>query len=44
MDVKRGALVAAILGSAVVAVDATAVNVALPAIADDLGGALSVSR
>src|SRR5918998_1104845 len=29
MDTKRGALVAAILGSAVVAVDATVVNVAL---------------
>ena len=41
MDVKRGALVAAILGSAVVAVDATVVNVALPAIADDLGGGLA---
>jgi EmrB/QacA subfamily drug resistance transporter len=41
MDVKRGALVAAILGSSVVAVDATVVNVALPAIADDLGGGLA---
>ena len=41
MDVKQGALVAAILGSAVVAVDATVVNVALPAIADDLGGGLA---
>src|SRR4051794_25452839 len=41
MDVKQGALVGAILGSAVVAVDATAVNVALPAIADDLGGGLA---
>src|SRR5215217_5815876 len=41
MDVKRGALVAAILGSAVVAVDATVVNVALPTIADDLGGGLA---
>src|SRR5215212_8102742 len=41
MDMKRGALVAAILGSAVVAVDATVVNVALPAIADDLGGGLA---
>jgi EmrB/QacA subfamily drug resistance transporter len=41
MDVKRGALVAAIMGSAVVAVDATVVNVALPAIADDLGGGLA---
>ena len=41
MDVKRGALVAAILGSAVVAVDATVVNVALPTIADELGGGLA---
>src|SRR5688500_4522223 len=41
MNMKRGALVAAILGSAVVAVDATVVNVALPAIADDLGGGLA---
>ena len=38
---KRGALLAAILGSAVVGVDATAVNVALPTIADDLGGGLA---
>jgi EmrB/QacA subfamily drug resistance transporter len=41
MEMKRGALTAAILGSTVVAVDATAVNVALPAIADDLGGGLA---
>jgi EmrB/QacA subfamily drug resistance transporter len=41
MDAQRGALVAAILGSAVVAVDATVVNVALPRIADDLGGGLA---
>ncbi len=41
MDAKRGALLAAILGSAVVAVDATVVNVALPRIADDLGGGLA---
>src|SRR5215217_3404396 len=41
MEAKRGALVAAILGSAVVAVDATVVNVALPAIANDLGGGLA---
>jgi EmrB/QacA subfamily drug resistance transporter len=41
MDDKRGALVAAILGSAVVAVDATVVNVALPRIADELGGGLA---
>src|SRR5215210_5347246 len=41
MNVKRGALLAAILGSAVVAVDATVVNVALPTIANDLGGGLA---
>ena len=41
MDRKKGALVAAILGSAVVAVDATVVNVALPTIADELGGGLA---
>jgi EmrB/QacA subfamily drug resistance transporter len=41
MDAKRGALLAAILGSAVVAVDATVVNVALPTIANDLGGGLA---
>jgi EmrB/QacA subfamily drug resistance transporter len=41
MDIKRGALVSAILGSAVVAVDATVVNVALPTIANELGGGLA---
>jgi len=41
MDAKRGALVAAILGSTVVTVDATVVNVALPKIADELGGGLA---
>jgi EmrB/QacA subfamily drug resistance transporter len=41
MDAKRGALVAAIMGSSVVAVDATVVNVALPTIADELGGGLA---
>lgn len=41
MDAKRGALIAAILGSSIVAVDATVVNVALPAITDDLGGGLA---
>ena len=41
MDAKRGALTAAILGSSIVAVDATVVNVALPTIADDLGGGLA---
>src|ERR687892_1207431 len=34
-------LVAAILGTTVVTVDSTVVNVALPAIADDLGGGLA---
>jgi EmrB/QacA subfamily drug resistance transporter len=38
---RTGALVAAILGSAVVSVDATVVNVALPSITDDLGGGLA---
>jgi MFS family permease len=38
---KRLVLVACILGTAVVTVDATVVNVALPAIADDLGGGLA---
>jgi len=41
MEMKRGALIAAILGSAVVAVDSTVVNVALPTIADELGGGLA---
>ncbi len=41
MTTKSGALVAAILGSAVVSVDATVVNVALPAVTDDLGGGLA---
>jgi EmrB/QacA subfamily drug resistance transporter len=41
MSRKRGALIAAILGSAVVAVDATVVNIALPRITDDLGGGLA---
>ena len=38
---KRLALAAAILSSTIVAVDATAVNVALPAIERDLGGGLA---
>ena len=38
---KRLILLAAILGSSVVWLDSTVVNVALPAIADDLGGGLS---
>lgn len=38
---KRLILLSAIMGSAVAWLDATVVNVALPAIADDLGGGLS---
>ena len=38
---KRLVLVACILGTTVVTVDSTAVNVALPAIAEDLGGGLA---
>ena len=38
---RRLALVAAIMGSFVAGLDATAVNVALPAIRDDLGGGLA---
>ena len=38
---KRLVLVAAILGTTVVTVDSTVVNVALPAIEDDLGGGLA---
>jgi EmrB/QacA subfamily drug resistance transporter len=38
---KRLILVAAILGTTVVTVDSTVVNVALPAIEDDLGGGLA---
>ena len=38
---KRMILVACILGTTVVTVDSTAVNVALPAIAEDLGGGLA---
>ena len=38
---KRLVLIACILGTAVVTVDATVVNVALPAIAGDLGGGLA---
>ena len=40
-DRRRLALIAAILGSFVVGLDATVVNVALPAISDDLGGGLA---
>jgi hypothetical protein len=38
---KRLALLAAIMGSFVAGLDATAVNVALPAIRGDLGGGLA---
>jgi EmrB/QacA subfamily drug resistance transporter len=38
---KRLVLVACILGTTVVTVDSTAINVALPAIAEDLGGGLA---
>jgi EmrB/QacA subfamily drug resistance transporter len=41
---KRLVLVSAILGSTIVFVDATVVNVALPAIQDDLGGGLSLQQ
>lgn len=41
MTAKQGALVAAVLGSTVVSVDATVVNVALPSITNDLGGGLA---
>ena len=42
--VQRATLVAAILGSSVAAVDGTVVNVALPAIQDDLGGGLQAQQ
>ena len=38
---KRLALIAAIMGSFVAGLDATAVNVALPSIRNDLGGGLA---
>src|ERR687889_340761 len=38
---KRLILIACILGTTVVTVDSTAINVALPAIAEDLGGGLA---
>jgi EmrB/QacA subfamily drug resistance transporter len=41
ISARTGALVAAVLGSTVVSVDSTVVNVALPRIADDLGGGLA---
>ena len=44
MDRKRLALLAAIMGSFVTGLDATVVNVALPAIEDDLGGGLAAQQ
>src|SRR4029077_15074058 len=41
---QRRILVAAILGSAIATIDGSVVNVALPAIADDLGGGLSAQQ
>ena len=41
---KRLALISAILASSIVAIDSTAVNVALPAIARDLGGGLAAQQ
>jgi EmrB/QacA subfamily drug resistance transporter len=41
---RRAALIAAILGSAVVFLDATVVNVALPSIQRDLGGGLTLQQ
>jgi EmrB/QacA subfamily drug resistance transporter len=41
---KRLTLIAAILGSSVVLVDSTAVNVALPAIQEELGGGLAAQE
>jgi EmrB/QacA subfamily drug resistance transporter len=41
VSTKRLVLVAAILGTTVVTIDSTVVNVALPAIEDDLGGGLA---
>jgi hypothetical protein len=38
---KRITLVAAILGSGIVFLDSTVVNIALPALRDDLGGGLA---
>src|SRR6185436_15120983 len=42
--VQRATLVAAILGSSVAMIDGTIVNVALPAIQDDLGGGLQTQQ
>jgi MFS family permease len=41
---KRVALAAAIMGSFVAGLDSTAVNVALPAIREDLGGGLAAQQ
>ena len=42
--VQRATLMAAILGSSIAAIDGTIVNVALPAIQDDLGGGLQAQQ
>jgi EmrB/QacA subfamily drug resistance transporter len=42
--VQRATLVAAILGSSIAMIDSTIVNVALPAIQDDLGGGLQAQQ
>src|SRR5262245_786608 len=42
--VQRATLIAAILGSSIAAIDGTIVNVALPAIQDDLGGGLQAQQ
>jgi len=42
--VQRATLVAAILGSSIAMIDGTIVNVALPAIQDDLGGGLQAQQ
>src|SRR4051794_41445317 len=41
---KRWTLIATILGASMVFVDSTVVNVALPAIQDDLGGGLALQQ
>jgi EmrB/QacA subfamily drug resistance transporter len=43
-DIKRLALIAAILASTIAAVDSSAVNVALPAIGRDLGGGFAAQQ
>ena len=41
---QRFTLVAAILGSSIAMIDGTIINVALPAIQDDLGGGLQAQQ